>query len=429
MAKIKFYLDKRKKNSLGNFPLKLSVSHNGERQYVLLEIFLKENQWDADQEIVTNKHRQHRRLNTKLTEIFERCEVIINELQISKPAAEITAQLIKDEINKQLFGKEIKAKRATFVATLEKFASFKKEGTRNLYLQTLARLRAFDKKIDDYNFEDITREWLLEFNSFMTGTSQSQNYRNIHLRNIRAIFNYAIQEDITRHYPFKHIKIKAIKTAKRSLPIDKLRELLNYPVEEYAKEYLDMFKLMIFLCGINPADLFNLKETIDGRIVYNRAKTSRLYNIKIEPEALEILDRWKGENFLLRIGDRYQDYKNYIHRMNNALKKIGPFERKGRGGKKEFQPICAELSCYWARHTWATIAAELDIPDETISLALGHGPENPTTDIYIRRNLKKIDNANRKVIDYILYGIGKHDLDEKEALNGLLINFPKYSLN
>lgn len=60
------------------------------------------------------------------------------------------------------------------------------------------------------------------------------------------------------------------------------------------------------------------------------------------------------------------------------------------------------LTSYWARHTWATMASEIDIPNETISAALGHSITNKTTAIYIDYNMSKVDSANRKVIDYVL---------------------------
>ena len=52
------------------------------------------------------------------------------------------------------------------------------------------------------------------------------------------------------------------------------------------------------------------------------------------------------------------------------------------------------------RRTWATIAAELDTPKDVIALALGHGAVS-VTDIYINPDLRKIDDANRKIIEYI----------------------------
>ena len=59
------------------------------------------------------------------------------------------------------------------------------------------------------------------------------------------------------------------------------------------------------------------------------------------------------------------------------------------------------ISSHWAKHSWATIAAELEIPIETISTALGHKIGSGTTAIYIKFNQRKVDDANRKVIDYL----------------------------
>ena len=62
------------------------------------------------------------------------------------------------------------------------------------------------------------------------------------------------------------------------------------------------------------------------------------------------------------------------------------------------------MTTYWARHTWATIAAvDLDIPKDTIAHALGHG-NNTVTDIYIDFDQRKVDKANRRVLDWVLYG-------------------------
>lgn len=48
------------------------------------------------------------------------------------------------------------------------------------------------------------------------------------------------------------------------------------------------------------------------------------------------------------------------------------------------------------------ISKQLDIPKETIGKALGHSEwDSTTTDRYIQFDNKKIDEANRKVIDYL----------------------------
>lgn len=83
---------------------------------------------------------------------------------------------------------------------------------------------------------------------------------------------------------------------------------------------------------------------------------------------------------------------------NENLRKIGAFRRSGRGGKKTFFPICPNISTYWARHTWATIASELDIPIETIGLALGHKVGSSVTNIYIRYNPAKSNRLRQSYI-------------------------------
>ena len=118
--------------------------------------------------------------------------------------------------------------------------------------------------------------------------------------------------------------------------------------------------------------------------------------------SLEIIEKYRGEKWLLNILDRYKDYKDYTKRINRALKNIGPVKRSGLGGKKEYKPLFPEISTYWARHSWATIAASLDIPRDTIAHALGHGG-NTVTDIYIDFDQSKVDAANRKVLDWVLY--------------------------
>ena len=116
---------------------------------------------------------------------------------------------------------------------------------------------------------------------------------------------------------------------------------------------------------------------------------------------MELIERYKGKNFLLDVAERHRNYKDFLHQMGDGLKRIGTSERVGRGGKKLVTPLFPELSSYWARHTWATLAAEIDIPKETISAALGHEIGSPTTSIYIRFDQRKVDEANRRVIDYV----------------------------
>lgn len=326
---------------------------------------------------------------------------ILFEFQKNGEIADMTPAQIKIKVLSAL--NPDKADKNLFASRFLKFANTKKSSTQEIYLHTYKRMQAYmGDKLDKLSFEDITKEWLTAFDTFLAKTSPSKNARNIHLRNIRSVFNEAIDDNITTFYPFRRFKIRPVATPKRSMTVEQLRTLFSYPVEPHVVQYLDMFKLIFFLCGINIIDLCMLKDIRDGRIEYYRAKTNRLYSIKVEPEAMEIINKYKGENYLLNIMDRYGNHKNYASRLNNNLKNIGEVKRVGLGGKKIYTPIFPFLSTYWARHSWATIAASLDIPKETIAAALGHGG-NTVTDIYIDFDRRKIDEANRKVMDWVLY--------------------------
>lgn len=279
-----------------------------------------------------------------------------------------------------------------------RFAETKTGRTVNLYMQTAKRVSEFDASA---TLESVDARWLSSFEQRCAKTMRV-NTIGIHMRNIRAVFNWAIGEDVTRNYPFARFRIKHEATPKRSLTVEELRTLRDYPCAPYQRQYRDIFMLMFYLIGINAKDLLNLTHDnlVNGRIEYVRAKTKKRYSVKVEPEAMQIIDRYKGKNHLLSILDRCGSELNWLHRMNDALKDIGKTCKPGM--KKEGEALFPNLSSYWSRHTWGTIAAELDIPIDVIAHALGHNiPELNVTSIYIRFNEKKVDAANRRVIDFV----------------------------
>ena len=94
-------------------------------------------------------------------------------------------------------------------------------------------------------------------------------------------------------------------------------------------------------------------------------------------------------------------YKGFLQRMDRGLKKIGPYTRKGLGGKKDIKPILPKISQYWSRHTTATLMAQMGYREEIIVCSLGHEHVNKTTNIYIEYKQSEVDAANRALIDYV----------------------------
>lgn len=280
-----------------------------------------------------------------------------------------------------------------------------KESTKQVYLTTKRRIEAFDNHA---TFDTIDRNWLERFQAHEIMKGRLPNGIAIDLRNIRTIFNWAIDNEITDKYPFRKFKIKGERRQYLYLNAKELKEFRDIPVEPFMEKYRDIFMLGFYLIGINISDLLELPVNCikKGRIRYRRNKTSRLYDIKVEPEAKAIINKYKGTKHLLSVLDDGTKETSFRKRLNDYIKRIGPTtmvkNKRGALVKKEIIPLHPDIVWYTARRSWATIAAELDIPKEIIGKALGHSEwDNTTTDLYISFDYKKVDEANRKVLDYL----------------------------
>lgn len=402
MANERIILDRRRMKDDGKYPVKIYVRN---RREILIPTQFSASGNNFEGGEFTKKEPNFRAKNAGLQKVLSS---VINEMVVLESSGRLQSmddKALKRHLHEMLYpGKSNNPESRTFVDYLDEFISTKdREGTRACYNTTRNKILSFDP---DCTFEKMDKKWLDKFERWMADSGMKVNAYAIHLRNIRAVFNYAIDNEYTSLYPFRKFSIKKEETRKRSLSAGQLRELIGYKCEPYQERYRDMFVLMFYLIGINAVDLFLAKpgDLVNGRLEYKRAKTGKLYSVKIEEEAMSLINKYLGKKYLLNIMDEYKDYRNFLHRMGIALKEIGSTERKGRGGKKIRTPLFPNISSYWSRHTWATIAAELDIPKETISEALGHSIGSDVTSIYIRFDRKKVDEANRKVIDYVLNG-------------------------
>ena len=404
MATTKFYLDTRRFAPGKPCQIRLGLCFRGKTSLFSTGIAVLPDQWDKITCTIV-RHPQKLYLNAKLAKLKSDWDIAIMQLAESGEAKKAKSPSeLKEMILFHVNPDSDMPKSGLFLSRFREFAQSRNAPrTKERYADTIKKIQAFDSSAVHLTFEDIDKKWLMRFEKFMEQTSPSANARAIHLRNIRAVFNDALDDEIISCYPFRKFKIRTQATIKRSLSVDELRALMTYPCEEYQIVYRDMFMLMFYLCGINAVDLLNARPDaiVNGRLEYIRAKTHKPYSIKIEPEAMALIEKYKGTDYLLNIMDERANYADFLRRMDKALKQVGEIERVGRGGKKVRQPLFPKLSQYWCRHTWATIAAELDIPKETIAAGLGHGGRS-VTDIYIRFDRKKVDEANRRIIDFVM---------------------------
>lgn len=345
MATVGFYLDTRREKKDGTFPIKLQVRHKG--QIMLCTDFCATPEtWMGTE--YNKSAKNYKAKNVAIRNLINRVEMLLVILDDNQKLKGMSDKALKEYILKSI---KNESTCKTFVSYIDEFIATKsKENTIVLYKATKNKILAYDPTC---TFETMTRKWLESFNKWLKDTGIKTNSISIHLRNIRAVFNHAIDNEETELYPFRKFTIEREETRKRSLKPEQLITLRDFNGEQYQKEYQDIFMLMFYLIGINAIDLFNLKQIVDGRIEYKREKTGKLYSIKVEPEAIEILNRYKGNKFLLNtleVND--YNYRKYMAAMNRGLQKLGKFERKGLGGKKIRDILFPGITSYWARHKW-----------------------------------------------------------------------------
>lgn len=387
---VHIYLDKRAVRRGDEAPLKIGINKQGSSAYINLGLKINPSQWDSVRERVKNrpdKNAIQSFVDTKKSMVAN----IIMDLSKKGELVKLSATQVKNKVLEII---DPPAESANgFFARFVRFANTRTaQRTRSIYQVTANKMVEYDANIKTKRFEDISKDWLTGFDQFLMENSNSINGRSIHFRNIRAVFRDAMANEVTLSYPFRVFKIKSEVTQKRSLTITELHRLFSFNGNKTQEKAIDIFKLSIFLIGINVTDLCHLAEIgKDGRIHYKRQKTQKLYSIKVEPEALAIIKKYRGTTFLLDLLDKYKNVHTFTIAFSKHLQSIDGFQN---------------LTSYWARHTWATVANELDIPVDVISQALGHSFSTgaKVTQVYINFNQQKIDDANRRVLDYILYG-------------------------
>jgi hypothetical protein len=327
MATTRFYLDVRRAKPGKPSLMKIAICHDYKQSLFTTDVKLLPDQWDDKKQRVVN-HPEKLLLTNYLHKVLNQVDAIIIQLTNEGVLRNMTASEIKDLIAAELDpdAKKQKEDKYSFVYRFKKYMDRTKPGTKKTFAHTLSRLTAFlgEKELERLRFEDITVDWLTRFDNFMAQTAHSRNSRNIHYRNMRTVFNEAIEDNITSFYPFRRFKIKNEVTAKRDLTVEELRQLFFYDCEESAVKYRDYFKLMFFLMGINNIDLCHLKEIVKGRVEFHRTKTHHFFSMKVEPEAMELIEKYRGKEWLLDILDHWQSDEFFRKKMNKALQKMVP---------------------------------------------------------------------------------------------------------
>ena len=282
-------------------------------------------------------------------------------------------------------------------------------GTAHVYRSSLNAIIAYHGK-GDFTFNEVTPEWIKGFEIHLRGRGCSWNTVSAYLRTFRAVYNRAVDCRGAVYVPhlFRSVYTGTRADRKRALDTEDIQKVFTKLPQSPAvtsdiRRAQELFVLMFLLRGLPFVDLAYLRKSDlrDNVITYRRRKTGRPLSVTLTSEAMAILKRYMDRDssspylFPLlssREGtmEAYHEYQLALRNFNRQLMLLG--EMLGLGDK---------LSSYTARHTWATTAYYCEIHPGVISEAMGHSSIT-VTETYLKPfQNKKIDEANKKVVDFI----------------------------
>ena len=385
--KIKYNRRDKLSKKDGTAPVEIVVTVNRKQKFINTGIHLLPDQWNDENKCVV-KHTKKSSLNIFIKQFLQDIENFETQLNIKGQFLTI------DKLNTYLSHKSSKKEFnfLTFIKSeIEKNTKLR-ETSKKQHEYLLAALKKFGKIKE---FTDINYTNIIEFDNWLRiqeNINKQATIHNYHKR-LKVYVNKAIANDLLYYNPYIKFKVDRGRNTERKYLTD--AELARIEKRKFDIERLEKVRdVFIFQCytGLSFSDIEKLKhesiitdEEGDKFIKIYRAKTEEKCIIYLLKKALQIIEKYKGNDYILPVS-RNQNYNAYL---------------------KEIATLCdieTKLTTHVARHTFATtVTLSKGVPLETVSKALGH-TNLKTTQIYakmienrIASDMKKLEKKTRAV--------------------------------
>lgn len=355
----------------------------------------------------------------------------------SLKTGEINGKLREDLVEKTIEAGcyEMSAQSIDFISEFNDYIDYKKahgkKGPAQNYQTSLNHLLAYinkelpkDKKIDTFPIANITYSFLRQFEIYLRDECHKKKCDgkrciSLTMSCVRKIFNNCLDKyndeeqgkEPIKHYPFKKYKIIVpVSQWDRGIDIENFRKILRAkPVNKRDILAQKVFTLSAYLLGMHCADFYNVEKFYqpgkatykNGRLSYKRSKTRETrqdgafitFRVPKEVKGLidEFLDKDPASDRLFIFHKLYTDLENFRRAVNVGLAHLA-----------KIYEIDEDLYSYTARCSLARYAEEdLGIPKSDIALFMNHSSEYKTTEIYTKKNFKKLDALVLIFVNYI----------------------------
>jgi len=281
-------------------------------------------------------------------------------------------------------------------------STYNAAGKKN-YCSALRSLERFCGK-RQLPFSEINYEFLSNYERWMDGKARAQS---LYLAAIKHIYMEALKvydndQRQRLNNPFNLYKPPRQKLkGQRALLMEELVNIYKFKPEKGTKMELarDCFVFSFLTMGTNSVDLYGADIHIkNGFLCYRRQKTrsrradEAYIEVKLHPAAMGFVSKYKDTERLFCFHRKFPNEGQF----NKALN-VGLHQMEEACGVKNLQ-------FYKARHTMASIARnECRIEKYLVNEMLNHvDSDMRLTDLYIKKDFGPINDANMRMIDFVL---------------------------
>jgi integrase/recombinase XerD len=383
---VTLYLDTRREKSENKYPVKLRVYFNTVTKQYKTGIDVTENEFfNAYQS--KKPRKEFKDLRIKLYRILNEADEIASKIEpFSFEKFERKMNRGKGDENNVFY---------YYNQYIEQLRNEERAGTLSNYDISLKSIKKFvnkdrekESQIETLSFFDVTPDFLSRYEKWMLSEGRSLTTVGINIRPLRAIFNIALQEGnfTIETYPFgkRKYQIPAGRKVKKVLSKADLKTLYTFKVPKDSPQVKarDLWFFSYQCNGMNIRDIAELRyKDIQGdKIVFTRNKTKNTNKANSKPIIVPITDLVKKT--IKQYGNPKLNEQTYVFPvftdgMNqfDKLKKIQNFAKFINQHIKnlaEAAGLPADISTYWARHSFTTNAIQSGASMEFIQESLGH---------------------------------------------------------
>lgn len=383
---------KKKVLKSGLFPIYLRVTIDRKSTFYSTPYSCKLSEWNSAQGEFTTKFRNHLSFNKSLRKL--------------KDDASDTLELLEKKYgnyNLIHFDKyySLKEKKGlSFTELFEKEIQIFKDNDQVNYASSMGNaisaLRKFKTDLDQYTFENIDFQFLSEFENFLRRRGANDGGIGVYMRNIRTIYNKAINYKIVQpqFYPFREFKVSKFKKReiRKALTEKEFKALLDFDISTIptAKNALFIYIFSFYARGMNFTDLAELRwsDIDNNNFNYIRNKTDVFLKVKLPnlPIIDEILNFYKlyrpfETPYIFPILKKEQSLYSATTLIGRKDSVRGYYNLQLKKILKSCE-IEKNITFYTARHTFATTALRKDVNLNIIKQSLGH-KRISTTESYL----------------------------------------------